>query len=632
MPFIRRALAGPPEVRSSRRFPSLAGTSTATGVDVSPERSLQIGAVYSCVRLLSEAVASLPVSMFRRRSGTRIPVEAHPVLSLVKDQPNPDIDAGELWRSVMGWMLLRGNGYVYVQRNGAGKPIALWPIAPTSIEVKRTKAGRLAYTVTLDDAEYAPLEQGETVIAANMMHFRAFGLGAQGLSPVGLARQSVGISFAAQQYMGKFFANDASPGGVVQVEGQLTDAQYERLQAQWKSLHEGYDNAHRLALLEGGATWEKTTLAPGDAQFIETQKFTRGEIASLYGVPPHMIGDTEKSTSWGSGIAEQGIGFVTYSLRPWLTRLERVARGKLLDQPDLRLRWSPDGLMQGDMKARYDAYSVGKQWGWLSTNDIRRREDEAPVEGGDTYLQPLNMVPAGTQPITRAGRGREPQQRAVQPVDDRAGAWLLRHQELLKDVFAEQRDEALAALRSGDAPMDREHWDAELAARLHSPAVGLSSDIASEVAAELGGSYDADRAAAFLTASAERHAKNLNITTEDQINGAIDAADEADEDPGDHVGRMFEAAIGTRAAASATSIVRSIGNFARHEGAAQAGARTKTWRTTAANPRPSHAALDGETVGIDETFSNGAKWPSDPAAGVDEVAGCTCEIDVSVEE
>lgn len=396
MPFLRSALAGQPaqESRSRRWMPSLTGTGTSSSISVTPERSLQIGAVYSCVRLLSEAVASLPVGMFERTKDQRTPIESDPLLTLVRDTPNPDIDAGELWRTVLGWMLLRGNAYVYVERNGAGAPIGLWPIGSTSVEPQRMPDGRLGYKVELNDAEYAPVKNATTVRAENMLHYRAFGLGVEGLSPIGLARESVGIAFAAQAYVGGFFARDASPGGVVSVEGKLDDDQYRRLGEQWKTLHEGFDKSHRLAVLEGGAKWEQTTLSPADAQFIETQRFSRSEIASIYGVPPHMIGDTEKSTSWGTGIAEQGIGFVTYSLRPWVNRLERVT-GRLLTAPNQRFRWNVDGLMEGDAKARYAAYAFGRQWGWLSANDIRRREDLPPITDGDQYFTPLNMVPAG---------------------------------------------------------------------------------------------------------------------------------------------------------------------------------------------------------------------------------------------
>lgn len=681
MPLVRRALTGPPVLRSSRRLPALTGSSTTSSVHVTPERSLQIGAVYSCVRLLSEAVAGLPVGMFQRKQGVRLPVETDPVLTLVKDQPNPDIDAGEFWRTILGWMLLRGNAYAYIQRNGAGAPIGLWPISPQSIEVKRADSGRLVYAVKLQSDEYCPTPPGGwNIPAGDMLHYRAFGLGVEGLSPIGLARQSVGIAFAAQSYVGGFFARDASPGGIVAVEGELTDVQYERLEKQWKAMHEGFDKAHKLAIMEGGAKWEKTTLAPADAQFIETQKFTRGEIASIYGVPPHLIGDTEKSTSWGTGLAEQGIGFVTYSLRPWLNRLERVTNAKLFPKDsDKRLRWNVAGLMQGDMKARYDAYAVGRQWGWLSTNDILKREDEAPLtDGGDEYLVPLNMVPAGsaTPPNTRSDRSvwdqvaendprrlrqcracgthwdtvetaadcyerdlrngysPAPVRRTANTDEDPAQvltAWVTRHRDLLVSMFAEQRDDVIDAIREGREPLDRDHWDAELTGRLLAQFVGLAREVASRVATEFGGTYTAEWALAYLASAAARQASNINITTQNEIQRALDDADD-DTTPADRVAHVFDEAEGSRAGLVAIGIVNQIGNFGRHEGARQGGATHKTWRTTSSQPRAAHARMDGETVPIDETFSNRANYPHDPAAGADDTAGCKCRVEFTTEE
>ncbi|WP_028472974.1 phage portal protein [Nocardioides alkalitolerans] len=628
MTVVRRLLGR--EVRSSRRMPMNVGTATTAGVSITPELSLQVGAVYSCVRLMSEAGSGLPVSMFDRIASSRQQIAEHPVLTLVRDEPNPNIDAAELWRLVIGWMMLRGNGFVYIERNGAGGVQHLWPIKPTSIEPKRTAVGELVYKVTLDADEYAPIrEPGGLVRRENMLHYRAFGLDdVLGLSPIGLIRQSVGIGWAAQSYMGGFYARDASPGGSIVVPGELSEPAFERLTQQWRDMHEGFGNSHRLAVLEGGAEWKSTTLSPADAAFIETQKFTRGDIASIYGVPPHMIGDTEKSTSWGSGIAEQGIGFVTYSLRQYTSRLERVTR-RLLVEPNRRFRWNVEGLQQGDMKARYDAYAVGKQWGWLSTNDIRSLEDEEPVEGGDVYLQPLNMVPAGdaSAPNARARQGRATRAADVAPADT-VTPWVVRHRDLLVEVFEEQRAEILASIGTGAATLDREAWDAELTTRLVAPSLGLTSELAGALALQLGGAYDPSLALAFLAGEAARHATNINITTADALARAL--ASDGDETPAARVGRVFDDATTSRAGEVATGIVNQLGNFADHEGATQAGARSKTWRTTSSNSRSTHARMDGETVAITDKFSNGMKWPGD-SRNINETAGCQCRVEYTQE-
>ncbi|MFC3238193.1 phage portal protein, partial [Streptomyces nitrosporeus] len=265
--------------------------------------------------------------------------------------------------------------------------------------------GELVYQVTVDDDDWAPVrEEGGLVRAENLLHFRSFGVGGtEGLSPIGMARQSIGTGWAATSYIGSFFQRDASPGGTISVPGKLTDEQFDRLLRQWNDTHEGFDNSHRIGVMEGGAKWEKTTLSPADSQFLEVYKLTRAEIAGIYGVPPHMIGDVERSTSWGSGIEQQSLGYVIYSLMPWLTRLERTAQ-RLLGDPSFYLRFNPDALLRGDTPARFTAYAQAKQWGWMSTNEIRAKENEAPVEGGDELLVPLNMQPLGSSapPAQRA--------------------------------------------------------------------------------------------------------------------------------------------------------------------------------------------------------------------------------------
>lgn len=383
-----------------RGMGSLSGTSTAAGVSVQPESALQIAAVYSCIRLLSEDTGSLPVHLYRRSDSGRIEADDHPLYPLLTDQPNPVIDSGELWRSVMGWMLLRGNAYVYVERNRDGTPRGLWPIAATSVTLARADDGQLVYEVRLNDAEFAPIrergngpDKAPRVRAENMLHYRAFGLGVEGLSPIAMARQQVGVSYAAMQYVGGFFARDASPGSYIKVPDELSDVQYERLSRQWLDLHEGYANSHRLALLEGGAEWASVGLSPVDAAFLDTYKLARTDIAGIYGVPPHKIGDLDRATF--ANIEQQSLDYVTNSLRIWLVRLEKVTARLRGTDRKLYMRFNVDALLRGDIKSRYAAYGVARQWGWMNPNEVRRLEDFEPVDGLDDYLQPSNMTIAG---------------------------------------------------------------------------------------------------------------------------------------------------------------------------------------------------------------------------------------------
>lgn len=402
MPMLR-ALAGKRAITktslsSSDALDSIVEPPSATGKTVTPEQSLRVSAVYAGVRLLAESISSLPMQLIERQ-GKHSKARDGDLADLLTVQPNPEQDAPELWRTVMGWMLLEGNAYVYVERNGDGTPIGLWPLPSTSVQIGRTPGRQLYYDIQLqeDDPDIG-LPRVARVGQTSVLHFKAFGTGLYGLSPIRQVREAVATSLSAQEYMGRFYQQDASPGGILTTDGNLTDEQFERLNKQWKETHSGVSRSHLMAIMEGGMRWESVGLNPDDAAFIETQKWETVEIARALGVPPHMIGDVEKSTSWGSGIAEQGIGFVTYTLTPWINRLEWVVRRGVLRDIDrnLRMKWRVDGLQRGDVKSRYEGYAQARQWGWLSTNDIRSMEDMDPVEGGDVYLQPLNMVEAGT--------------------------------------------------------------------------------------------------------------------------------------------------------------------------------------------------------------------------------------------
>ncbi len=397
MPILRDLLSHTEPVKRAR-MPRLGGTSTAAGVSVDAERALQVSAVYGCVRLISESIAQLPLHVYKRTEQGRQPVENHPLLPLLTDRPNPDIDSGEFVRAILGWMLLRGNGIAYREIGGDGRTKGLWPIAPTSVEPARTTTGKMAYEVTLNDAEYVPgftPGRKRVVPQERILHFRAFGMGTWGLSPIGLARTKIGTSFAAEEYGAGFFARGAVPGGALKADGDLTDEQFDRLNQQWNDSHGGFGNSHKPAILEN-VSWENIGLPPDEAQFLETQKYTASTIAGhVFFVPPHLIGDVERSTSWGSGIAEQGVAFVRYSLMPWIVRLERVLN-QLLPESGMYVKFNTAALERGDIKTRYESYALGRQWGFKSVNDIKQLEDEQPVDGGDVYLQPMNMVPVGT--------------------------------------------------------------------------------------------------------------------------------------------------------------------------------------------------------------------------------------------
>ena len=364
----------------------------ASGVVVTEESAMRVTAVFACVRILSWSLASLPLHVYRRldprgkeRAGT------HPLYRLLHERPNPEQTSFQFRSLIAAHQCLWGNGYAEIETDDWGEPVALWPIPAWRCEPRRTeRTNELYYELTLPDGTIKKLQ------AYRILHFAGLGIrGDKGLSPIGMAREAVGLSMAAETFGATFFGIGLNPGGVATHPKTLSDAAHKRLKEDLSEKHEGLGKAHRLMLLEEGMTYERAGIAPEEAQFLETRKFQVADIARLYGVPPHMIGDTEKQTSWGTGVEQQGIGFIVYTMRPYLVMWEQEITQKLFtidDQREYYPEFIVDGLLRGDIKARYASYAVGRQWGWLSVNDIRELENLNPVDGGDAYLIPLNMV------------------------------------------------------------------------------------------------------------------------------------------------------------------------------------------------------------------------------------------------
>lgn len=621
------------------------GNATSSGVAVTPEKSLQVSAVYACVRLLAESIAMQPVHLVRQRGRSRErldPAESR-LAWLMAVEPNSEMDAGELWRAVMVWMLLWGDAYAYVERNRGGAPVALWPLPTTAVNVGRTPSSRrLTYQVVTPQEMQGPGVPAAAALGPeSILHFRAFGFGLTGLSPIGQIRESVGTSIAAQQYAARFYQADAAPGSYITTEGNLDDKQYDRMKAQWREAHEGLTRAHKLAVLEGGAEWKSVSLSPKDAEFIATRKFEKVEIASIYGVPPHMIADVERSTSWGSGIEQQNIAFAQYSLAPWVDRLERVCRRQLVAPtlgPRVRARWSMDGLLRGDTQARHNAYATGRQWGWYSTNDVRALEDMDPVAGGDVYLQPMNMVPAGT--VTEppraddgggAARGaRQPAQEIVELRSRHVGELLTE----LRDRMADEQQAVLDAIgptrpATADEIYDQEAHQQAITDLLLDTNRRIDGDVGAVVEGQLGRTraarYEPDDE--WLRTNAEMTARAIAATTRAQIDQDLDG--KPDQPADEIVDTVYQTHVAARLPSIALTQATSVGQHAGHQAAEGAGAGTKTWMTTSGNPRASHAAQNGETVPIDARFANNASFPGDPVLPTDERAHCECVLTYS---
>ncbi len=374
---------------------SIGGLRTAAGTTVSPNGSLEITAVYACVRILAETIASLPLPVYQRlANGGKGRVPDFYLYSLLHDAPNREMTSFELRETLQGHLATWGNAYAELEIDNAGRVRALWPLRPDRMKVTRENR-QLIYTYRLPK----PDGQGRTKIrlsAYQVLHLRGMGYdGVVGYSPISLARQALGLAQATEEYGAKFFANGARPGVVLEHPGKLSQDAHDRLKESWEERHQGLSNAHRVAVLEEGLSLKEVGLPPQDAQFLETRKFQRNEIAMIYRVPPHMLADLERATF--SNIEHQSLEFVVHTIRPWLVRWEQALRRDVFlksERGQYFAEFLVDGLLRGDIKSRYEAYATGRQNGWLSANDVREMENQNPISGGDMYLVPLNMIPA----------------------------------------------------------------------------------------------------------------------------------------------------------------------------------------------------------------------------------------------
>jgi len=368
------------------------GSSTASGTTVNVETSLQLSAVYACVKVLAESVAAMPLFMVRR-TGKRSKEKAtdHPAYRLVHEQPNPEMTSLEFREMMMGHLTLRGNAFAQIQRDRGNRPMALWPLHPDRMSIVRDN-GKLFY-------EYRKKTAGHEIFNANeMLHIKGISSdGLLGWSPIDTVREVIGASLSAQEYGARFYANDATPGTTIEHPAALGDKAYERLQKWLKEQHGGIANAKKPAILEEGMKLVPISLKPEEAQFLETRKFGVNEIARIFRVPPHLIQDLERATF--SNVEQQSIDFVVHTVRPWLVRWEQALNAKLLgtaERGEYFFKFNEAALLRGDIKSRYEAYAIARTWGWMSANDVRELEDWNPLDGkgGDVYLSPLNMIPA----------------------------------------------------------------------------------------------------------------------------------------------------------------------------------------------------------------------------------------------
>lgn len=381
-------------VGSAYRF--FFGGSTA-GKNVTERSSMQMTAVYSCVRVLAEAVAGLPLHLYKYTdSGGKDKALEHPLYFLLHDEPNPEMTSFVFRETLMTHLLLWGNAYAQLIRNGRGEVVGIYPLMPNRVSVNRDDKGNIYYKY-LRGLEDAHLNKENEVILLHSEVLHIPGLGFDGLvgySPIAMAKNAIGMAIACEEYGAKFFANGATPGGILEHPGVVKDP--ERVRASWNSAFGGSANANKVAVLEEGMKYTPISISPNEAQFLETRKFQINEIARIFRVPPHMVGDLEKSSF--SNIEQQSLEFVKYTLEPWLIRWEQsLVRSLILpgDKGKYFIKFNVDGLLRGDYESRMNGYATARQNGWMSANDIRALENLDQIseeDGGNLYLINGNMT------------------------------------------------------------------------------------------------------------------------------------------------------------------------------------------------------------------------------------------------
>jgi HK97 family phage portal protein len=363
--------------------------SSGAGKSVTARSAIQVSAVYACVRVIAETVASLPLHVYENTDSGSVKALGHPLYRLLHDEPNTEMTSFVMREVMLSHLLLWGNSYSQIIRNGRNHVVGLYPLLPDRMEVDRDSAGTLAYTYTNTEGRTIRLAPEE------VLHIPGLGFdGVMGYSPIALEKSAIGLGIAAEEYGSKFFANGATPAGVLTHPNTVKSPK--ALRESWNAAYGGSANANRVAILEEGLHFERISMPNNEAQFLETRKFQVSEICRIFRVPPHLVGDLEHATF--SNIEHQSISFGVHTIRPWLVRIEQSMNRALFSEKEkgrFFSRINMDGLLRGAYKERMEGYAIARQNGWMSANDIRDLENLNPLsdaDGGNAYLVNGNMI------------------------------------------------------------------------------------------------------------------------------------------------------------------------------------------------------------------------------------------------
>ena len=397
------------------------GQSTA-GKAVNERTAMQMTAVYACVRILAESIASLPLHLYEKGpNGDRIKAEDHPLYALLHDEPNPEMTSFIFREVMVTHLLLWGNCYAQILRNGRGEVIGLYPLMPNKMSVERDERGQLFYRYQRLNGEPPTMESTDVILLPeDVLHIPGLGYdGLVGMSPIAACRNAVGMGLAADEYGSRFLSNGATPAGVLETPTLIKDVS--KLRDSWEKAYGGTGNAGRVAILEEGVTFKPISMSPQDSQLLETRQYQLTEIARIFRIPPHMLQDLSRATF--SNIEEQSLEFVKYTLNPWIIRWEQGMTKALLNADEKRrysIRFNVDGLLRGDYKSRMEGYRIGVSSGILSVNDCRRLENMdllSEEEGGDYHLIQGAMIKLEDAGIYASGN-QGTDNKAIQSAED----------------------------------------------------------------------------------------------------------------------------------------------------------------------------------------------------------------------
>lgn len=371
--------------------PSLAG------IPVSEDTAMRFLAVHACVKVLAESLAVTPLILYERLpNGGKKRATDNSLYPILHDLPNPYCSSFEFREQMQGTVALRGNSYAKVIRNGGGRVLSLEPLIKSQVKVYRLESGRVAYDIcdTPGSKPYTLLGgEGE------ILHIKGFSKdGLTGLSPIGEAREAVGLGLAAERYGAQFFKNDARPGGVLEHPGTFKKAETaQRISDEWQSIYAG-DGRHKIAVLQEGMTFKPLGLSNEDSQYIETRRFQKEEICGLFRVPPHLIGDLSHATF--SNIEHQGLEFLTYTMLSWFKRWEQAIHRDILtprERETYFVEFLVEGFLRGDFASRQAGLAIQRQNGIINADEWRHIDNMNPIGGeqGTKYWAPLNMGQGG---------------------------------------------------------------------------------------------------------------------------------------------------------------------------------------------------------------------------------------------